>query len=257
MTLAASAAEMPSVAGATMAKLLRSLPLIARSAAPAILRTSEAAKFLAFPPPIRSRRLAFSPAGLCKRVDSIALPVTSPEAIRSAAAALIAASSVSSWICGLSFAPLSDFSAASTTATTRHSVSSCEGLVVESTIFIRSFFQYLRFSAAGDGFARFLVSGFSALGFAFVPGLLAFGKRHLDLYAAVAKVHACRDEREAFLMCLTYELVQFAAVDQQFPGAQWRVPQRAGRVPLPCLCPFAWKISTARDGVMVRALMAE
>ena len=122
--------------GATKAKLLRSLAFRLRTAAPASLRNSYEEKFLALPPPINIRRFAFRPAGLCSRAISSILPVTSPEAMRSAAASSTALSSV--WICGLCLSDLSPllFSAASSTGTTRHSVSNCEGIAVFRVVFI-------------------------------------------------------------------------------------------------------------------------
>ena len=123
--------------GMMNAKLFRSFAFRVRTAAPASLRSSAEEKLFALPPPINSKRLAFSPCGLCNSAISSILPVTSPEAMRSAAASCTARSSV--WICGLCFSDLSPlllFSAASVTATTRHSVSICEGIPVLSVVFI-------------------------------------------------------------------------------------------------------------------------
>ena len=105
-SLAESLAETPAavpLAGRAKAKLWILLLFRVRTAAPASLRNSAAEKFLALPPPMRSRRLAFSPAGRCSSVVSNALPVTSPLAITSLAASRTAASAHSTDGAGLSF----------------------------------------------------------------------------------------------------------------------------------------------------------
>src|SRR3954464_10338026 len=178
----------PQFSGATKAKLRSPFDFRLRTAVPAIFRNSYAEKFLALPPPIKSRRLALSPAGLCRRTVSKILPVTSPDAIRSAAAATTAASELSTPGAGF-------LSPVSMTVTARHSVSSWDGAEVFRSIFIgiaNLYFYHgdtesrraqLRFSRAHDGLTGFFVSGATFLGLALVPELLALGKRDLALHA--------------------------------------------------------------------------
>ena len=94
---------------------------------------------MALPPPISSKRLAFSPCGLCRSVVSSILPVTSPEAMRSAAAAEMPCrqSGAAGWVY---FGSPFVFSDESRTATTRHSVSICEGAAEFRVVFMMAFF---------------------------------------------------------------------------------------------------------------------
>ena len=77
-----------------------------------------------------------------------------------------------------------------------------------------------RFAAAGDGLAGLAIGGFTALGFALVPHLLTLGEGEFNFDSSVAKVHARGDEGKSFLLRFADELVQLAAVDQKFAGAQ-------------------------------------
>jgi len=49
-------------------------------------------------------------------------------------------------------------------------------------------------AAAGDSFARFLICGPAALGFAFIPELLAFGQGQFNFYFTVLEVQAGGDQ---------------------------------------------------------------
>src|SRR4051794_39758819 len=175
---------------------------------------------------MKSRRLALTPAGLCRRTVSKILPVTSPDAIRSAAAATTAASELSTPGAGF-------LSPVSMTVTARHSVSSWDGAEVFRSIFIgiaNLYFYHgdtesrraqLRFSRAHDGLTGFFVSGATFLGLALVPELLALGKRDLALHATMFKVKTCGDERVALLLCLADEFLQLLFVDEKLSRA-WR-----------------------------------
>src|SRR5271156_3005708 len=133
--------------GKAKAKLRMLLVFRVRTAAPANLRSSAAEKVFALPPPKSSRRLAFTPAGLCKSVVSNGLAVTSPLAITSLAASRTAASSLSTDSAGegagLSFSAAS-FSARSSTTTTRQSVSTCDGAEEDRFVFMIDEYQYPR-----------------------------------------------------------------------------------------------------------------
>src|SRR5436305_14686942 len=84
---------------------------------------------MAFPPPRNSSSFAFRAPGLCSNTVSKILPVTSPDAIRSAAAPTTAGSELSTPGAGF-------LSPVSMTVTARHSVSIWEGEEVFSAIFI-------------------------------------------------------------------------------------------------------------------------
>src|SRR5271165_1009417 len=203
-----------------MAKLFRSFPLTLRTAVPAILRSSEAEKSFAFPPPMSSRRLALSPAGLWRSVVSRALPVTSPEAIRSAAAERTTESSVRSCGCGLSLAPFADFPEESTTATTRHSVSSCEGGAVASLMFMMFSSIPFRVFCCARSLPLLPYQPFCDARFHACPRFVFLLPSHFHFSFSVAEVHACGNEGEALLLGLANQLVQLATVNQQLARAQ-------------------------------------
>ena len=75
-------------------------------------------------------------------------------------------------------------------------------------------------SAAGDGFAGFLVGGAAALGFTLVPKLLALGEGEFKLHFTVFEVHPGGDQGEAFLLGFADEPAKFLAVDKQFASAK-------------------------------------
>ncbi len=77
--------------------------------------------------------------------------------------------------------------------------------------------------AANNCFASFAVGSASAFGLAFVPELLSARDRQLDFDASILEIHACRDERQALLLCLPDQLLELVPMHQQFSGAQSRV----------------------------------
>src|SRR5580704_9953391 len=76
------------------------------------------------------------------------------------------------------------------------------------------------FARTVDGFSRFFVRRASALGFALVPQLLAFGQREFDFYSAVLEVHPGGNESQTLLLGLADQLADFFLVYQQLASAQ-------------------------------------
>src|SRR5438270_8740704 len=78
----------------------------------------------------------------------------------------------------------------------------------------------LVFSRSHNGLASLTVSGLALFGLALVPELFAFGESDLAFHSSILEIKTRRDERMAFLLCLSDQLSQLLFVDQQFAGAQ-------------------------------------
>src|ERR1700680_5043489 len=81
----------------------------------------------------------------------------------------------------------------------------------------------LSFLTASNRLAGFFIGGAAALGFAFVPELLALCQGKLQFHSSIFEVHAGGDQREPSLLRLSDKLAKFFFADKQLPGPQWRV----------------------------------
>src|SRR5690242_16911775 len=80
--------------------------------------------------------------------------------------------------------------------------------------------QFLRlgFAASGNRFTSLTISGFAALGFAFVPALFSSGECNLTFYFAIPKIEPCRYERKSALLRFANQLSQLFLVQEQLSG---------------------------------------
>jgi len=79
------------------------------------------------------------------------------------------------------------------------------------------------FSCPRDGIPGFFVGGAAALGFAFIPELLAFRQSKFNFDLAVLEVHAGGDQREPLLLGFPDQFANLFFVNQEFSGAQGRM----------------------------------
>ena len=82
---------------------------------------------------------------------------------------------------------------------------------------------WLTLSRSCDRFSRFFVRSIAPLGFAFIPELLAFGQRYLNLYFTVLEVHPGGDECQPALLGFADQLADLFFMYQELAGAQGRV----------------------------------
>src|SRR5580704_16938060 len=80
--------------------------------------------------------------------------------------------------------------------------------------------HWLTLTRSNDRLSRFFVCGFAPFCFTFIPQLLAFSQRYLNLYFTFLKVHPSGDQRQPALLCLANQFANLLFMHQQLPGSQ-------------------------------------